>query len=116
MHDHPWWETIPAAVTVTDAEGIIVAMNEASKTTFAADGGGDLIGRSVFDCHPEPALSRTRDLYRDREPNHYTIEKDGRRKIIHQLPLWREGVFGGFVEISIPIPEPLPHFKRDCVG
>ena len=86
MHDHPWWETIPAAVTVTDAEGIIVAMNDASKTTFAADGGGDLIGRSVFDCHPEPALTRTRDLYRDRVPNHYTIEKDGRRRSSTRSP------------------------------
>lgn len=113
MSDHLWWETIPAAVTVTDAAGIIVAMNERAKETFAADGGAGLIGRSVFDCHPEPARTRTRQLYETMEPNHYTIEKDGRKKVIHQIPWYREGAFAGVVEISIPIPETMPHQKRD---
>lgn len=108
-----WADELGAAVTVTDAEGTIVSMNRRSCETFAADGGAGLVGRSVFDCHPEPALTRTRELYRTREPNHYTIEKDGRRKIIHQMPWFRDGAFAGFVEISIPIPDILPHFKRD---
>jgi transcriptional regulator with PAS, ATPase and Fis domain len=108
-----WAEELPVAVTVTDAEGTIVAMNAASRATFAADGGGALVGCSVFACHPEPALTRTKALYQEREPNHYTILKQGRRKIIHQLPWYRGGAFAGFVEISIPLPEPLPHFDRD---
>ena len=44
--------------------------------------------------------------------NHYTIAKGGQRKIIHQLPWFDGGAFAGFVEISIPIPEALPHFDR----
>ncbi len=107
-----WAEEAPLAITVTDERGTIVAMNARSRETFAADGGAALIGRSVFDCHPEPARSRLRELYETRRPNHYTISKGGRRKIIHQIPWTRDGRFAGFVEISIPIPDELPHFDR----
>ncbi len=107
-----WAEEAPLAITGTDENGTIVAMNARSRATFAADGGAALIGRSVFDCHPEPARSRTRELYETQRPNHYTISKDGRRKIIHQIPWTRDGRFAGFVEISVPIPDDLPHFER----
>ena len=108
-----WFEELGAAVTVTAADGTILRMNAASIATFAADGGAELIGRSVFDCHPEPARSRTAQLYKDERANHYTIRKQGRKKIIHQLPWYRDGVFAGVVELSIPIPGELPHFDRD---
>ncbi len=107
-----WIEALPAAVTVTDADGTITAMNSRSRETFAADGGGALVGRSVLACHPEPARAKTEALYASRRPNHYTIARNGQRKIIHQLPWFRDGVFAGVVEISIPIPEDLPHFER----
>jgi transcriptional regulator with PAS, ATPase and Fis domain len=108
-----WLEEFPAAVTVTDEKGTILTMNARSRQSFARDGGGALIGKSVFPCHPEPALSKTRELYERREPNHYTIRKNGQKKMIHQMPWYREGVFAGFIEISIPIPDELPHFDRD---
>jgi transcriptional regulator with PAS, ATPase and Fis domain len=111
--DADWVEGLPVAITVTDAEGKIVAMNATSREVFAKDGGGALVGRSLFDCHPEPALTKTRRLYEEKAANHYTIRKNGRRKIIHQIPWTVNGTFAGFVEISIPIPEDLPHFDRD---
>ncbi len=98
---------------MTDDHGTIVAMNARSRAAFAADGGGALVGRSVFDCHPEPARAKTLELYERRLPNHYTIAKGGRRKMIHQIPWTRDGRFAGFVEISVPIPDELPHFDRD---
>jgi hypothetical protein len=107
-----WIEGVPVAITVTDAEGIILAMNRLSCETFAADGGGALVGTSVFACHPEPGLTKIRALYAGRAPNHYTIRKGGQRKIIHQIPWSRDGVFAGYVELSIPIPDELPHFDR----
>ena len=113
MSNPNWIEGLPVAVTVTAADGTIVAMNERSRETFAADGGGALVGRSVFDCHPEPALTKTRRLYETQHANHYTIRKNGRKKIIHQVPWFEGGTFGGFVEISIPIPDDLPHFDRE---
>lgn len=108
-----WVEELGAAVTVTDAVGTIVAMNRRACETFEKDGGGALLGRSVFDCHPEPARTKTVALYGRREPNHYTIAKNGQKKIIHQLPITRDGAFAGFVELSIPIPDELHHFDRD---
>jgi transketolase len=107
-----WLEGIPAAITVTDEAGTIVYMNARSRETFAKDGGGALVGKSVFDCHPEPARSKTRRLYDDKTPNHYTIRKNGQRKIVHQLPWYRDGAFAGVVEIVFPIPDELPHFDR----
>ena len=108
-----WVEGLPVAITVTDADGIILAMNARSRESFAKEGGGALIGTSVFACHPEPALTKTRELYRSQAPNHYTIRKNGQRKIIHQVPWAVDGTFAGYVEISIPIPDELPHFDRD---
>jgi len=108
-----WVEEFPVAVTVTDADGTIVEMNARSIRAFAQDGGAALIGTSVFDCHPEPSRTKTVQLYAGRAPNHYTIRKGGQKKIIHQIPWTKDGVFAGFVEISVPIPEDLPHFDRD---
>jgi sensor histidine kinase regulating citrate/malate metabolism len=107
-----WCEGLAAAVTVTNDEGTIIAMNQKARETFAAEGGGALVGRLVFDCHPEPARTKTMELYRNRRPNHYTIVKNGQKKVIHQLPWFRDGEFGGFVELSIPIPDELPHVER----
>jgi hypothetical protein len=112
VNNSEWIEGLPAAVTVTSADGTIIAMNGRSRETFAHDGGGALVGRSVFDCHPEPARAKTYALYASRQPNHYTICKNGQRKVIHQLPWFEHGAFAGYVEISLPIPDELPHFDR----
>ncbi len=110
--DKSWVAGLPASITVTDAEGTILEMNPRSCETFAADGGAALVGRQVFACHPEAAAAKTRALYASRQPNHYTIRKNGQKKIIHQIPWFKDGVFAGYVELSIPIPDELPHFDR----
>jgi hypothetical protein len=107
-----WTEELTAAVTVTAADGTILSMNRRAAESFAEDGGLSLIGKSVFDCHPEPARTKTVELYAAQAPNHYTISKNGQKKIIHQLPWYRDGACAGFVEISIPIPDALPHRER----
>jgi len=113
VNDSTWIEGLPVAVTVTSADGTVVGMNARSREGYASEGGGALIGKCIFDCHPEPALTRTRALYAAQKPNHYTITKNGQRKIIHQMPWFDGGAFAGFVEISIPIPDEMAHFDRD---
>lgn len=113
MPSDNWTDQVAIAITVTDAKGTIMEMNPASIATFASDGGAALIGSDVLACHPEPARAKLASMYQAHQPNHYTIQKNGQRKIIHQLPLMNNGVFGGYVEISIPIPDHLPHFDRD---
>ena len=106
-----WTEEFPGAITVTDANGTILSMNRAARSTFAG-GEGRLIGADVLACHPEPARSLLADLYRNPRSHSYTIEKKGVRKFIHQAPYFRDGVFAGFVEISVVISEALPQHVR----
>jgi transcriptional regulator with PAS, ATPase and Fis domain len=110
-----WSEELSAAVTVTAADGTILSLNAAAREVFARDGGAALVGKNVLDCHPEPARQKTAALYQQPgRANHYTIKKNGRKKIIHQLPWTVDGRFAGVVELSIPIPDELPHFDRDA--
>jgi transcriptional regulator with PAS, ATPase and Fis domain len=107
-----WTHEAKVAITVTDAAGRIIQMNAAALAAFGRSA-GELLGRDVLDCHPEHARGKVARLYETREPNHYTVSKRGQRKIIHQLPWYHEGTFAGVVELSIPIPDALPHFDRD---
>ena len=112
--DPAWFDQLPIAMTVTDENGTIVAMNRCAKEVFASDGGGELIGRSVFDCHQKASQDKMREMLATGKPNHYTITKKGRKKIIHQMPRIHEGRVMGLVEISIPIPPEMDHLDRDA--
>jgi transcriptional regulator with PAS, ATPase and Fis domain len=109
---HDWIEGVRGAVTVCDADGIIVAMNAASRELFAKNGGAALIGTSLFQCHPEPSRTMLREIMERRATHAYTIERDGRHTLILQIPWFRDGEYAGHVEIGTPIEGPLPHFKR----
>lgn len=112
MKQSAWVQEFPAAITVCDASGIIQEMNERSRQTFAADGGAELIGKNLYDCHPGLAREKVAAMLQAGSPNCYTIEKGGAKKLIYQSPWFEEGTYRGFVEIAIPIPEQMPHFVR----
>ncbi len=112
MKENEWIKEFPAAVTVCDAEGIIIEMNDKAAKTFESDGGRKLIGANMLDCHPEPARTKTERLLAAREKNVYTIEKNGIKKLIYQSPWYLHGEYAGFVELSLEIPFELPHFIR----
>lgn len=107
-----WLKEINAAVTICDNQGIIVYMNEKSEEVFKKDGGKNLIGSNLFDCHPEPALTKLKEMLDDGSTNVYTIEKNGMKKIIYQTPWVNENVITGMVEISFNIPDEMPHLIR----
>ncbi len=107
-----WLKEINAAVTICDNQGIIVYMNEKSEQVFKNDGGKDLIGKSLFDCHPDPALTKLKKILADGSTNIYTIEKNGKKKIIYQSPWFNENVIEGMVEISYELPNEMQHFVR----
>jgi hypothetical protein len=107
-----WWQELPSAVTLCSPDGTIIAMNNKAIRSFEADGGAALIGTNVLDCHPEPARTILREMLQHASPNVYTIEKNGVKKLIYQSPFFRDGVYAGFVEISIQLPDPVPHFVR----
>ncbi len=96
-----------------DQKGIILAMNDRACLTFADDGGADLIGTNLLDCHPEPARTTVQELLNSEKSNIYTIEKGGIKKLIYQSPWYENGKYAGLVELSLPIPWEMPHFVRD---
>ena len=112
MDEGAWVKELPAAITVCDRNGVTLAMNDRAAVTHARNGGRELIGKSLVDCHPEPARSQLLELLRSGRSNAYTIEKDGVRKLIYQVPWFRDGEYQGLVELSLPIPVELPHFVR----
>jgi PAS domain-containing protein len=113
MSDHSWVGEFPGAVTVCDADGRIVEMNARAREVFAADGGAALLGTNVLDCHPEPSRTMLAGMMAERRTNVYTVQKNGKKKLIYQAPWFRGGVYAGFVELSLEIPWDLPHFNRD---
>jgi PAS domain-containing protein len=113
MDANAWVRELPAAITVCDENGIILEFNDRARDTFASDGGEALIGTNVLECHPEPARTTLREMLASGKRNVYTIQKAGIRKLIYQTPWYHNGIYAGFVELSLPIPETLPHFDRD---
>jgi len=107
-----WARELGAAITVCDREGKILEMNDRAAKTFAKDGGRELVGRNVLDCHPEPARTKLKGMLESGKSNCYTIEKKGLRKLIFQAPWFDNGKYRGFVELSFEIPEKMPHFVR----
>jgi PAS domain-containing protein len=107
-----WVKEFSGAVTVCDLEGKILYMNEKSCRTFAGQGGKDLIGRSLLDCHPEPARSKLQQLLQAPWVNCYTVEKEGVRKLIYQAPWSAGGKACGLVELSLELPGEIPNYVR----
>ena len=108
-----WIYGMNCAVTVVDADCHIIYMNERSRQTFAKRGGGELIGHNIIDYHTERSREIIRRLLREGGSNAYTIENEGLRKMIYQT-VWRkaDGSLGGLVELSMIIPEEMPHYVR----
>lgn len=109
-----WVDEFPYAVTVCDTRGIITEMNNAAAEHLRDEGGRELIGSDVLACHPERAQTILKELLATARPNIYSIEKGGKRKLIVQSPWYQDGAFAGIVELSIVLPEVIPHFKRDA--
>lgn len=109
-----WAFGMDCAVTVVDTDCRIIFMNERSRRTFAARGGADLIGHNIMDYHNDRSKGIIRRLLTEGGSNAYTISKEGKRKMIYQTT-WRktDGTLGGLVELSMIIPEEMPHYIRN---
>ncbi len=112
MQQFKYLDEADFAVTVCDLSGVILYMNNKSAATFASDGGFDLIGKSLINCHPESARSKLLDLLHRPRNNVYTIEKKNAHKMIYQTPWFENGKAAGLIEISLLIPAEIPNFVR----
>ena len=105
-----WPDNVNCAITVCDMDGVILYMNDRAKETFASH--GDLIGKNLFECHSEESKAKIRHMLATGESNAYTISKNGLRKVIYQTPWRRDGKIAGMAEISMAVPEEMPHYIR----
>lgn len=111
MEDFNWAEQLNCAVTVCDKEGLVIYMNECARATFASS--GDMVGRNLMPCHNDRSRGIIARMLSTGESNSYTITKNGRRKMIYQTPWRKDGEIAGLVEISMVIPDEMPHYNRD---
>ena len=109
MTNHSWVDEFPGAVTVCDPEGIILEMNQKSAENFKDDGGMELIGKNMFDCHPRTRTNQNQRAPREKAaPTFILTEKKGVHKLIYQSPWYKNGKYCGFVELSLVIPSEIP--------
>lgn len=105
-----WAKEMNCAVTVCDKEGVIIYMNDKAKETFSSH--GDLIGKSLIPCHNKHSRAIIADLLATGGTNVYTIQKNGVKKMIYQTAWKENSIVAGLVEISMVIPEDMPHHIR----
>ena len=105
-------QELPAEVTVTDITGTIIEMNHEAKVLFAKEGGGNLLGSDVLDCHPDPSRGKLEHMLGRQTSNAYLNTEGGEKRFFFQAPWWKDGQYAGFVEISFVVPDELPHFIR----
>lgn len=108
-----WINGLNVAMIVCDHEGKILFLNATAAERYAQDGGLALVGKNLRDCHKAESNDKIARLIAAGTPNHYTITKNGRKRMIHQMPWFEAGRCAGLVEFALDIPDELPHFDRD---
>ena len=110
MENYEWVKEMNCAVTVCDAEGIIIYQNDKAVETYKKH--GNLIGKNLYECHSERSKEIIRPLLATGGSNAYTIEKQGVHKVIYQTAWKKDGKVAGIVEISMITPADMPHYVR----
>jgi transcriptional regulator with PAS, ATPase and Fis domain len=106
-------DNFEGAVIVSDTSGNIIYLNDKAVINFQKEGGRDLIGKNLKDCHQDYSNKKIMEMIESHEKNVYTIEKKEKKKLIYQAPWYHDGAFGGLVELSLEIPFEMPHFIRE---
>ena len=71
-----------------------------------------MLGQNLMPCHSEKSQEKIRHMIATDTVNCYTIDKQGVKKMIYQTPWRRDGKVCGMVEISMVIPQEMPHYVR----
>ncbi len=108
-----WAKDLAAAITICDKEGVITYMNEQAAVMFKNNGGYDLMGKNLAECHKQSSTDRINEIMETRIPHVYTTERKGQKKLLYQAPQIENGEVVGIVELAIEIPFDMPHHIRD---
>ena len=105
--NNDFFKEVNFAVTITDKEGNVVYQNDSSVGV-----NGDVRGKNMMGCHNERSQQIIRHLLNDAATNVYTISKKGKKKLIYQTPWYENGKTRGLIELSIVLPDEMPHYDR----
>ena len=104
----PWGDNLKTcAITVCDTDGVIMYQNHRSREV-----NGDMRGRSMIPCHSARSRDIINRLMTTGATNAYTIQKNDLKKMIYQTAWKENGEVAGLVEISMVIPDEIPHYVR----
>jgi transcriptional regulator with PAS, ATPase and Fis domain len=112
MSNFKYFDEISNPITICDIEGIIVYMNKASQKMLEKYDSGNLIGKSLYDCHNHHSNEIIKRLIDKEESNSYFTLKNGVKKFIHQTPWYVDGKMSGLIEIVTVLPSDLPTYER----
>ncbi len=111
MKNYYWTKEIDATLIVSDANGMVIEMNDKSARVFEKD--EKKVGTKLLDCHPAWAKPHVEKLMKERKPSCYTTEAKGQKSFVYHTPWYENGEYAGLVEMIIPIPNEMPHYNRD---
>lgn len=112
MNEGSWIEECSFPIKGCDKEGTLVFINARAAKNAEKAGGKGLIGKSIFPCHKPESIEKFKKLVASGATNAYTIEKNGVKSLVYQTPWIEKGEVVGFVELTIPLPENMPHYVR----
>lgn len=100
------------AIKACDREGTLLFMNNLAAQNAAAKGGRDLVGSNIYPLHQKASQEKLTSLMEHGATNCYTIEKNGQKSLVYQMPWLENGEVQGMVELTLPLPEDMPHYVR----
>lgn len=107
-----WFTDFPAAITICDNKGTILAMNKRSAEYYGKSQGLELIGKSLFDCHPPEACKMIEEILLEQGEKCYIAQGEDKAKLVMQLPWYQGNKFMGLVEIIKELKEDIPTRSR----
>jgi transcriptional regulator with PAS, ATPase and Fis domain len=112
MEQDLWFKDFPGSITITDAKGIILEMNEKAAASYRDSGGYELIGKSAITCHEGPVRQTVQKMYDEPAMRIYTTRENGQKVLVTHAPVFSDEGFMGIVEMVIDIPESIPHVEH----
>jgi sensor histidine kinase regulating citrate/malate metabolism len=107
-----WTKNFSAAITICNKEGVITYLNDQAAAMFANNGGYDLIGKNLSECHRQSSTEKMAEIMRSGKPHVYTTEKKGTKRLFYQAPHIENGEVLGIVDLAMEIPLDIPHHIR----
>lgn len=103
-----WFTDFPAAITICDNKGTILGSAE----YYGKSQGLELIGKSLFDCHPPEACKMIEEILLEQGEKCYIAQGEDKAKLVMQLPWYQGNKFMGLVEIIKELKEDIPTRSR----